>query len=285
MKKSKEKLKTKKEPLVSILVATYNRAHLIGCAIESALKQKYSNWEIIVCDDASTDNTEKVIEKWQKKDKRIKYIKSKKNQGIANNSNMGLYLAKGKYIAILDDDDRWIDENKLNRQVDFLEKNPDYVGCGGGVIVVNGSDKELYRYLKPETDQEIRKVALFSNPMANTTTLFRLTAAKKVGYYNKTMSYSADKDFWLKMGLIGKLYNFPEFFAKYLMTGENTSIKKIRPHFKSSLLITKRYKNKYPNYLPALIFNYFQYFYSFIPSVIRRRIHKTLARGKRLLFK
>lgn len=275
----------KNEPLVSVLIATYNRSHLIDQAIKSVLMQSYKNWEIIVADDASNDETQKVVAIWQKKFPRIKYARSKRNQGIAKNSNMGLKLAQGKYIAILDDDDQWADKNKLKIQVEFLEKNPQYVGCGGGIIVIDHRHKELYRYLKPETDEKIRKYMLFSNPMANTTTIFRQESGKKIGFYDVSLRYSADRDFWLKLGKIGKLYNFPRYFAYYLMSGNNTSIKKIRPHLKNSLMITKRYKDDYPNYQKAIIINYFQYYYSFMPCFLRKPLHAFLVKVKRKLFK
>ncbi len=202
-------------------------------------------------------------------------------------------LAKGEYVAMIDDDDPWSDDKKLEMQIKFLDSHPDYVGCGGGVIVIHANgkparlasesvvDKELYRYLKPETDEEIRKFILFSNPMANSTTVFRKAAGEKAGWYDESTRYSGDRDFWLKMGLIGKLYNFPEYFSYYTMSDSNTSIKKIRPHLKASLMIMKRYKRKYPHYASALAFNELQYFYSFFPEAARKRIHFILAKLKR----
>ena len=268
-------------PQVSILMATYNRAGFIGPAIESVRKQTFQDWELIIADDGSTDDTEKVVKEWQKKEARIVYTQSETNQGISKNYNRGLLLAKGEYVAMIDDDDPWSDNGKLEKQIKFLDSHPDYVGCGGGVIVVDTKSEELYRYLKPETDEEIRKYILFSNPMANSTTLFRRAAGEKVGWYDETTRYSGDRDFWLKMGLVGKLYNFPEYFSYYTMSDSNTSVQKIRPHLKASLMIMKRYKGKYPKYLPALAFNEFQYFYSFLPEVVRKPIHFALARMKR----
>ncbi len=288
-------------------MATYNRAGLIDSAIESVLKQTFTvrpgspqeDWELIIADDGSTDNTPEVVAKWLKKEPfdkasldaardgqgkpRIVYTRSDVNQGISKNYNRGLRLAKGEYVAMLDDDDPWCDADKLSKQVNFLDKNPDYAGCGGGMIVVDGNGKEVYRYLKPETDEAIRKKMLFGNPLANSTTMFRRSAGEKVGWYDESTRYSGDRDFWLKMGLVGKLYNFPEYFSYYLLANDNTSIKKARPHLKASLTIMRRYKGKYPNYLAALALNYLQYLYAFIPETIRKAIHPTLARVKRRL--
>ncbi|MBI4085879.1 MAG: glycosyltransferase family 2 protein [Candidatus Liptonbacteria bacterium] len=297
-------------PKVSILMATYNRAGFIGPAIESVRKQTRKDWELIIADDGSSDATSEVVKSWEKKESRIVYARSEINQGISKNYNRGLRLAKGEYVAMIDDDDPWLDDGKLEKQIKFLDGNPDYVGCGGGVIVVGPSAviaseaesdsakrsnlgiassfetprndvKELYRYLKPEKDEEIRKYMLFSNPMANSTTVFRKAAGEKVGWYDESTRYSGDRDFWLKMGLVGKLYNFPEYFSYYTMSDSNTSVQKIRPHLKASLMIMKRYKGKYPGYVSALAFNELQYFYSFLPEKIRKPIHFALARMKR----
>lgn len=271
---------------VSIILATYNRAHLISRAIESVLEQSFSDWELIIVDDASTDNTEEICQQWRMRyPEKIIYSRGEENLGIARNSNRGLLMAKGAYIAIIDDDDRWSDKNKLQKQVDFLDKNGEYVACGGGIIVVNQTGEEIFRYLKPETDEQIKSKMLLSNPLANSTAVFRFSIAKEAGFYDESLRYSADRDFFLKIGLKGKLYNFPEYFAYYLMAGQNTSVVKMKEHLRSSLLVTKRYKNYYSHYWLALMINRLQYFYAFLPEFIRKFLHIFLLRLKRLVFK
>lgn len=262
-------------------MATWNRAKMIDRAIHSVQSQTFSNWELIVADDGSGDETSRVVHGWQKKEPRIIYTRSETNEGISKNYNRGLKLARGKYIAMIDDDDPWTDPKKLEKQIGFLEKNPDYVGCGGGVIVVDRAGRELYRYLKPETDEAIRKRMLFSNPMANSTTLFRRSIAEKVGWYDASIRYSGDRDFWLKMGREGKLYNFPKYFSYYTITDTNTSIQRIRPHLKISFMVMRRYNRDYPHYIPALLFNWIQYAYAFLPAWLREPVHFWLARLKR----
>ena len=266
---------------VSIVMATFNRASLIGRAIESVREQSFKDWELIIADDGSTDDTPHVVAEWKNKESRIVYARSETNEGISKNYNHAFRIVRGEYVAMIDDDDPWRDADKLKKQIEFLEKNGEYVGCGGGVVVVDPAGKELYRYLKPETDGEIRKYMLFSNPMANSTTMFRKSAGEKAGWYDETTRYSGDRDFWLKIGLAGKLYNFPEYFSYYTMGTQNTSIAKIRPHLKASLAVMRRYRNAYPRYYPALALNLIQYAYSFLPEFIRRAAHQSLARLKR----
>jgi len=275
----------REKPKVSILMATYNRAAIIGPTIESILRQTFEDWELVIPDDGSIDNTEDVVKTFQENEPRIKYIKSPVNQGISRNYNMGFAITTGDYIAMIDDDDPWCDDAKLDKQVKFLDENPDYVGVGGGVIVVDETGKEQYRYFKAESDKEIRNYMLYSNPMANSTTMFRRAAAEQVGWYDESTRYSGDRDFWLKMGRIGKLRNVREYLTYYTMAGHNTSITKLRPHLKASLTIMKRYKQDYPHYWSALTLNRGQYVYAFLPEAVRRRVHKLLARLKRLIVK
>ena len=262
-------------------MATWNRAGMIGRTIESVRAQSVPDWELIIADDGSTDETPKIINEWQKKDPRIAYTRSEVNVGISKNYNRALRMARGEYVAMADDDDPWTNNDKLKKEIAFLDAHPEYVGCGGGVIVVNPGGKELYRYIKPETDAQIRKLMLFSNPMANSTTLFRRAVGERIGWYDETTRYSGDRDFWLKMGREGKLYNFPEYFSYYTMSGANTSVAKIKPHLKASLMVMRRYKNDYPNYFLALCMNTIQYWYAFTPLFFQRAVHFTLARLKR----
>lgn len=274
-----------KNPKVSILMNTFNRSDLIGRAIKSVKNQTFADWELIIVNDGSTDNTANVVREWQKNENRVIYLENKTNLGIPRSSNAGLKVAKGSYISILDDDDFWFDNRKLEKQMDFLDKNPEYVACGGGVIVVDEKEKELYRYLKPETDKEIREYMHYSDPLANSTTIYRYLSARKLGFYDERSRYCSDRDFWYKMGKIGKFYNFQEYLTCYTMFGGNTSIAKIRPHLHSSLMIMIRYRKDYPHYYPALVINFFQYLYAFLPVFLRKAVHHHFAELKRKILK
>lgn len=107
--------------LVSIITPSYNTSKYIGKTIESVLKQTYENWEMIIVDDCSTDDTDEVVKPYLS-DKRIKYIKNDKNSGAAISRNCALREAGGKWIAFLDSDDLW-NPKKLEKQIEFMEKN------------------------------------------------------------------------------------------------------------------------------------------------------------------
>lgn len=105
--------------LVSIITPTWNCESFIGETIQSIQAQTYQNWELIISDDCSTDNTKKVIEPYLQKDSRIKYICNDKNSGAAITRNNALKVAKGKWIAFLDSDDLWLPD-KLEKQLKFM---------------------------------------------------------------------------------------------------------------------------------------------------------------------
>lgn len=116
------KQNSKKEPLVSIITPCYNCEKYIKYTIESVLNQTYSNFEMIIVDDISTDDTLNIVKEYQKKDKRIKLITLDKKGGASIARNTAIKEAKGKYIAFLDSDDLWYKE-KLKKQIDFMEEN------------------------------------------------------------------------------------------------------------------------------------------------------------------
>lgn len=107
--------------MVSIIMPSYNTGEFISKSIESVIAQTYENWELIIVDDCSTDNTDEIIRTYLH-DKRIKYIKKKENSGAAVSRNLALQRAQGKWIAFLDSDDLW-HPDKLEKQIDFMIKN------------------------------------------------------------------------------------------------------------------------------------------------------------------
>lgn len=112
--------------LVSIITPTYNCAAFIGETIKSVISQTYLNWEMLIVDDCSTDNTKSIVESFN--DSRIKYFCNEKNSGAAISRNRALREAKGRWIAFLDSDDLWM-PNKLEHQIHFMEDNNYHFSC------------------------------------------------------------------------------------------------------------------------------------------------------------
>lgn len=268
-------------PRVSILMATWNRGHLIGRGIKSALDQTLTDWEFIIAGDGPPPETEAAIREWAKKDKRVRYVRHEHTGRIAITSNAGLKVARGEYVAVLDDDDWWLDREKLAKQVAFLDAHPNYIVCGGGFVFVDGDGKEIGRELKPETDEKIRRVALAANPVVNSSSIFRREPA---GLYDEAMPQFADWDFWLRLGNMGKLYNFQEYFLAYRMWEKGSSFTHQKENVNAAFMIIRRYRNDYPGFYVAFFIAAAYWTYAHFPLFIRKSLNSSLSRFKKRLF-
>ncbi len=133
------------EPLVSIVTPIYNGSNTIKYTIESVLNQTYTNFEMIIVDDVSDDDTVKIIKEYQDKDSRIKLIALTRKGGASVARNKAIRKAKGKYIAFLDGDDLW-KKDKLEKQIKFMEDNNVYFSYTDySYIDENGNDMGIYR--------------------------------------------------------------------------------------------------------------------------------------------
>lgn len=269
------------KPIVSIIMATWNRAALISEAVLSVQRQTLQEWELLIVDDGSPDNTAEIVMAWEGKDARIKYLRVSRIGRIAGVSNVALRAAQGEFVAVLDDDDYWIDDRKLEKQVKFLREHPDYIACGGWFIAVDAEGREKRRLQKPETDEAIRRVMLAANGIANSTGMFRRTPA---GLYDESLPQFADWDFYLRLGTRGKLYNFPEYFLGYRMWDRSSSFTNQRANAQAGILIVERYKDAYPGYVKAIIMARAYLLYTYAPVLMRRNLNAFLSRLKKMLF-
>lgn len=270
-------------PRVSIVMPTYNRSVVISRALRSIITQTFSDWELIVIDDASTDDTPNVLARWAAQDVRIRVFRNESNQypDISGILNKGLSLARGEYIARLDDDDWWHDPSKLQKQVAYLDLHPDCVVVGTGVIVTDMAGNERYRYLKRESDADIRNTALASNPFTHSTVMYRKIAAIEAGGYEER--YAEDWILWLKMGKHGTLHNIPEHMTSYMMAGQNKSWEFQRDQAHSILELVRRFRYDYPRYHLAYLVNLLAAFYASLPDFIRNAWYPFASRFKRFL--
>lgn len=244
------------EKLISIILPTWkNAGEYINRSIDSVIAQSYLNWELLIIDDGLTDNTEDIIKGYAEKDPRIKFLKNESNIGLQKTLNKGINEAKGEYIARIDDDDVWVDKDKLARQVEFLESNTDHVLVGTGVVVVDEEGKEMLRYLVPETDRDIRSRLLGKNCFVHSSIIIRKDTVLSLGGYDESQEtkHLEDYDLWLRLGTLGKLANLPFYMVNFTQRSESISSVNKREQFKKSINVIKKYKDKYPNYFGALI--------------------------------
>jgi glycosyltransferase involved in cell wall biosynthesis len=186
---------------VSVIIPTYNRAELLRSAIESALKQTFTDYEIIVSDDRSTDHTREVVKSF--KDKRIKYLVNKSNMGPSATRNSAILASKGEYIAFLDDDDEWIPE-KLQKQVELLDKSPPKI-CGvysDRLIIDRLSNKIVSEGLQSNKVRgNLLSQLAMRNQINTCTVLVRKRCLDEVGLFDETISYMEDRDLWIRLSL------------------------------------------------------------------------------------
>jgi glycosyltransferase involved in cell wall biosynthesis len=265
-------------PLVSVVIAVYNGEKLIKRAVDSVLSQSYKNIELVLVDDGSKDKTLEILRELEVQNKNVIVLVNKQNFGFVKSLNKGVEAANGKYIARLDDDDFWFDDKKIEKQVNFLEKNSDYVLCGGGLIKIDFNGSEKIRYLFPQKDQDIRKNILVDNLFAHSATVFLKESFLKVSGYDKRFGFFADMDLWLKLGKLGKFYNFPEYFVCYLDkesdNNYNTRNNLTRRKIISNIKLRSKYKKDYPGFLRSILICLASFVYSFLP--LRNTLWKVL---------
>jgi len=150
-------------PKVSVIICTYNREELIKRAIKSVLSQSFSDYELIIIDDASTDDIKSVILSFN--DSRIKYFRNETNRGITKSRNKGCQIAVGDYIAMLDSDDWWLDDNKLKKQVEYLDQNLSVAIVGTGIILYDNNDNFIKEDIFESDDKDIRRKILSLDAM------------------------------------------------------------------------------------------------------------------------
>ena len=177
-------------PLVSVIIPTYNRASLLKRAIESVLNQEFEDFELIVVDDASQDRTPKVIESF--KDGRIRYLRLKKNSGGPVARNTGIKKARGKFIALLDDDDEWL-PNRLSVQIEKFETLEKKVGVVyGGFYYVSQENGRIIGKRFPRYRGNVYHHLLRENFIGSPTLLIRRECFKKAGLFDPKLSSSQD---------------------------------------------------------------------------------------------
>ena len=243
--------KLKSEPLVSIIMLTYNRANYINEAIESVLAQTYQNWELIIIDDGSTDETPSLVAQYQ--DARIVYEKHEKNEGLHAGRRESLTLANGTYVAVLDSDDMWNSPEKLEKQVTFLENNKDHGVVGTFITIINAQGNETGKLEYDTIDDKIRKSILSSNQFAHSSVLMQKEILDQTKGYQPMLA--EDLELFLQIGAISKLANIPEFLTKHRVHKESLNDHGIKMACAVHKII-KAHRKVYPKFIQALIRSY-----------------------------
>lgn len=230
-------------PFISVIMPVYNNARYVSETIESVLGQTYENFEFIIIDDCSTDESWATIQEYAKKDKRIKAYRNERNLKIAKTRNTGFSKAakKAKYYAIIDSDDVAMPE-RLEKEVSFLEKNRPYALVGSDLIIIDEKGKERGRRTYPHTWERIRRTFTTYNPVAQPAAMIRADALRKgIRFYDERYTRCQDYDLWFRIAAKHRVANIPEPLLKYRISstqGKTT-------HLKETVRFTREIQRKW----------------------------------------
>lgn len=209
------------DKLVSIIMPTYNCAKFIGKTIESVIAQTYENWELIIVDDCSKDNTEEVVSKY--KDNRIKYHRLKNNSGAAVARTEAMKKASGSYMAFLDSDDLW-KKDKLEKQLEFMNKNNYNFTCTEYEQIDEEGNK-LNKVIKVKKRADYNRI-LLDCPVGNSTVMYNV---EKLGKFEvPNIRKRNDDALWLQILKKEKyIYGMPDILMEYRIRSNSISSNKL----------------------------------------------------------
>ncbi len=232
-------------PKISVVMPVYDAEAYLQEAIESVLNQTFNDFEFIIVDDASTDNSYKIIEEYSKKDERIVVLKNEKNSGIAETRTKGTKYAKGKYIAVADADDISI-RTRFKEQYDYLESHQD-CGVVGGFIELFDSDTGKVTGVRKyfEDDERLRKRLFLYCPVAQPVSMIRRDVFYNVGFYDPRYPPAEDLDLWFRIGTKYRFANIQKVLLRYRVHKNSATISKIRKMEANTLEIRKKYSRGY----------------------------------------
>lgn len=207
-------------PRVSVLMPNYNQERYLPEAIQSILVQTFKNFEFIIVDDCSTDNSAEILAFFATKDRRIRVAHNSRNLGRGASRNVAMHMQpKGEYIAIMDSDDIALPE-RLERQVKFLDENPDIAVLGAQVLNVDEVNNPTHEQTTlPTTHGNLAWTLTFSVPFANPVVMIRANALRSTGLYDESSAVE-DADLWTRLVYHGRFANLPEILLHYRMPSD-----------------------------------------------------------------
>jgi len=236
---------------VSVCIPTYNRVELLKIAIQSIFDQTYQDWELIVCDDGSSDGTSDYMD--QITNSKIHYIRHVHNIGKSNNMRSGFDVANGEYFIKLDDDDRFT-SNFLEQTVDILNNHPevDFVGTDHWIIDIKNnrnitesqlcSEKWGRTNLSEGEVENLLEVVFINGSFYIGCTLFRRKSLQDVGYMRNNMQNCEDSDLFVRLALAKKIgFYLPKRLMEYRFHSEQQGIDRAIPFLKDMITYLESY--------------------------------------------
>ncbi len=180
----------------------YNAEKYLRFAVDSVMRQTFSNWELLIVDDASTDSSPEILSSYT--DSRIRVIRNPLNRGVASSRQLALELASGEYVAILDSDDV-SSKKRLQVQVDYLDQHPQIDLLGSAYQMIDQAGRIVKTINVPTDPLAIRWTLLFGNCIGHSTVMFRRGCALQLDGYDKSVTAGEDFDLWVRMATHGRI--------------------------------------------------------------------------------
>lgn len=202
------------KPKVSVVVPVYNAGNHLVRALGSIIEQSFTEWEMICVNDGSRDGSGNVLDWFARQDSRIRVI-HQDNTGIVGALNRGCEAARSDYICRMDADDIALPD-RIATQYDFMQTHPDCVAVGGAIVEMDVDSSPLATSRLPgEHDQIVDRLLHRQTGLFHPTTMIRRSAFENVGGYRKEYEWIEDHDLWLRLSMIGKLYNASQVVLCY----------------------------------------------------------------------
>ncbi len=212
-------------PKISVIMSVYNGARHLREAVESILTQTFTDFEFLIVDDCSSDNSPQILKEYALKDSRVRVITNEFNLGLTKNLNKLIRESKGEYLARFDCDDISLPK-RFEEQVAFLDKNKNFGMCSVWAEIIDDKGGHLRELKYPTTNKELKKALIRYNPFFHPGLMIRKSVFEDVGLYNEDWRFAQDYELYFRIAKKYEIANVPSVLLKYRQTtGSITSSK------------------------------------------------------------
>ena len=233
-------------PRISVLMSVYNGEKYLTEAIQSILEQSFNDFEFIIVDDGSSDNSQQIINSF--KDKRINLIINNKNIGLTKSLLKGYEYCQGEFIARMDADDISMPQ-RFKKQIEYFDKHPEVGVLGTNAYAIGDNSKPKYKIKYPENHSLIKWSLIFSNPICHPSVMIRKNVIEKYGFYNDDLysKYIEDYNLWSNFVHHTKFANINVALLKLRIVGQKISIKNHQEQINNSVYEAQKNLEFYVN--------------------------------------
>jgi len=228
-----------RHPKISVIMSVYNGGLYMRSAIDSILEQTFRDFEFIIVNDGSLDNTREILVEYTKKDPRIVLVNNGNNIGLTRSLNKGLKIAKGELIARMDADDLSFPQ-RLERQMKILEGNKNVGAIGSWYYIINENGEIIGNCQPPANNIRIKKAFLNSAPIIHSSLMVKSKVLENVGFYDEEFRYAQDRDLLLRIAKKYELMVITEYLVEYRNNKNSISLQKEIEQKKFCLKAIKR---------------------------------------------